>query len=189
MFSIPIEISAKHIHLSQKDLEGLFGRGYKLKKLKSLTQPGQFAAKETLDVQAGKRKLSKVRIVGPVRKQTQIELAFTDAFYLRIKPPIRESGNLKGSLGIVLIGPKGKIVVREGVIIPLRHIHCNKKEAESLNFKKGAAVSVKNKGKRAITFHNVKIRISDEYKLCMHLDTDEGNAAGIFKKGKGIINI
>ena len=184
---IPIEISARHIHLSQRDLEALFGRGYKLKKLKQLTQSSDFAAKETLNIQVGSKKISKVRIVGPPRKQTQVELSLTDAIYLGIKPPIRKSGDLKGTPGITLISPKKKIKIKSGVIIPWRHIHCNPKEAKALRLKKGM-VSVGIKGTRSLTLHNVRIRVNKDYRLCIHLDTDEGNAAGIIKKGEGIIS-
>jgi len=128
-----------------------------------------------------------VRIVGPVRKATQVELALTDAIRLGIKAPVRTSGNIKGTSGAVLVGPKGELKIREGVIIAKRHIHCTPKEAKELKVKDGDLVSVKVKGKRALTFHEVRIRVSEDYKLCMHIDTDEGNAAGIFKKGKGII--
>ena len=184
---IPIEVSARHIHLSQKDLEALFGKGYKLKKLKQLSQPNDFAARETLDIQAGFKKIKNIRIVGPTRKETQVELSRTDAIYLKLNPPIRLSGNLKGTPGIILIGPKRKIKIRRGVIIPWRHIHCSIKEAEKLGLKEGMIVSVRVKGKRSLTFCNVKIRVGENYKLCMHVDTDEGNAAGIIKKGTGII--
>ena len=184
---IPIEVSARHVHLSQKDLEALFGKGYKLKKLKQLSQPNDFAAKETLDIQAGLKKIKNIRIVGPTRKETQVELSRTDAIYLKLNPPIRISGNLKGTPGIILIGPKRRIKIRRGVIIPWRHIHCSTEEAEKLGLKEGMIVSEKVEGRRSLTFYNVKIRVGENYKLCMHVDTDEGNAAGIIKKGKGII--
>ena len=184
---ISIEVSAKHIHLSQKDLEAFFGRGYKLKKLKDLTQSGEFAAKETLDIQVGNKKLSEIRVIGPVRKQTQVELSLTDSIELGINPPIRKSGDLKTSPGIILIGPKKRVKIRQGVIIAQRHIHCNSKEAKSLKLKNGQVVSVKITGKRGLIFNNIKIRANKKFKLCMHLDTDEGNASGINKKGKGIL--
>lgn len=186
---VPIEVSARHIHLSQKDLEALFGKGYKLKKLKQLTQPSDFTTKETLTLQAGFGKISKVRIVGPVRRKTQVELSLTDAVNLGINPPIKKSGDLEGTPGITLIGPKKRIKIKRGVIIPWRHIHCATDEAGKLGLKNGMAVSVKIKRDRAVTFHNVKIRVREDYKLCMHLDTDEGNAAGIIKKGIGKIII
>jgi len=183
---IPIEVSARHIHLCQKDLDLLFGKGYELKKFKDLIQPGDFAAKETLTIRSGDRKFDNVRIVGPAREKTQIELSLTDAFYLKLNPPIRISGDIKGSESVVLIGPGSEVKLKEGVIISQRHIHCSKKEAEKLKLKNGMAVSVKIEGKRSVVFNNVKIRTGD-YKLSMHIDTDEGNAAGMDKIGKGII--
>jgi len=188
MKKIPIEISARHIHLCQRHLEKLFGKGYKLKKLKNLSQPGDFSAKETVIIKAGKREIRKVRIVGPLRKETQVELSKTDAVNLKINPPILLSGNLKKSAGgVVLVGPKGKVFLKKGVIIAKRHIHCHPKEAADLGLKDKDEVSLRVKGERGITFHNVAIRIKDNYKLCCHLDTDEGNAAGINKKSFGFI--
>jgi len=184
---VPIEVSARHIHLSQKDLEGLFGKGYKLKRLKQLTQPSDFAAKETLDIQVGPEKIEKVRIIGPTRKQTQVELSITDAIGLGINPPIRISGNLKGTPGIALAGPKKKIKIKQGVIVAQRHIHCTAKEAKKFGLKNRTAVSVKVEGSRALIFHNVKVRIDKNFRFCMHIDTDEGNAAGINKKAKGFL--
>ena len=184
---ILIEVSARHIHLSRGDLEPLFGKSYQLKKLRILPTTKQFAAKETLGIQAGSKKIPNVRIVGPLRKKTQIELSITDAIKLGINPPIRLSGNLKGTPGITLISPKRKIKLKSGVIIAQRHIHCNSKEAKELGFKDGDLVPVEVKGKRALIFHNVKVRVNKNWRLCLHLDTDEGNAAGIIKKGEGII--
>ena len=184
---IPIEISARHLHISQKDLESLFGKGYKLQKRNNLTQPGQFAAKETVNIRFGKKEIPKVRIVGPPRKKTQLEISLTDAFNLGMKAPIRKSGDLKGAPGILLIGPRGKLNIKEGVIIAWRHIHLSPAEAKMLRVKNGDLVSVKTQGKRSIIFHHVKIRISKRYRLCLNLDTDEGNAAGIVKKGTGIL--
>lgn len=184
---IPIEISARHLHLSQKDLECLFGKGYQLTKKRELSQPGEFAANETVEVRFNDKKISKVRVVGPVRPKTQLELSLTDAYNLGLEVPIRKSGNLKGTPGILLIGPKGKLNLKQGVICAWRHIHLNPKEAKKLKVKNGEMVSVKVGGKRSITFHNVEIRVGENYKLCCHLDTDEGNAAGIIKKGVGVL--
>ncbi len=184
---IPIEVSARHIHISQKDLEKLFGKGYELKKYKQLSQPSDFAAKEKLDIENSSRKIQNMRIVGPPRKKTQVELSATDAIRLKIKPIIRMSGNVKGTPGIFLIGPKAKIKIREGVIVPWRHIHCSPEEAKRLGLKDKEKVFVKVKGKRAITFHNVEVRVDENYRLCMHIDTDEGNAAGINKKTFGFL--
>lgn len=184
---IPIETSARHIHLSKKDLRLLFGKKYQLRKLKKLGQPGEFAAKETVVIQGRGKKGLNLRILGPIRKKTQIELSKTDAIFLGINAPIRESDNLKGTPGAVLIGPKKKIKIKEGIINTWRHIHCNPKEAKRLGLKRGMLISVKTSGLGSITFHNVKIRVGENYRLCMHLDTDEGNAVGIIRKGTGKI--
>jgi len=184
---IPVEISARHIHLCQKDLESLFGLGHELKKIKQLGQPSDFAAQETISIKNGSKILENIRVVGPLREKTQIELSGTDAFYLEINPPIRLSGDLKNSAGAVLIGPAGEIKLDEGIIVAQRHIHCATDEAKKFGLKNGEEVSVEIQGERPVTFHNVKIRLKDNYKLCLHLDTDEGNAAGINKTGQGLI--
>ncbi len=184
---IPIEVSARHVHLSKGDLEELFGKGYELKKMKDLTQPGEFAAQECVDIEAGARKISNVRIIGPARSKTQIELAKTDAITLGIAVPVRKSGDIKGTPGIMISGPAGKIQLEKGVINTWRHIHCSPKEAKKLGLKNGMKVSVKTSGKTAVTFHNVLVKIGENYRLCMHLDTDEGNAAGIVRAGFGEI--
>ena len=184
---IPIEVSARHIHLSQKDLEKLFGKGYKLKKLRQLNQPGDFCAEESLELGAGDKKIKGVRIVGPAREQTQVEISLTDAVFLGVTPPVRLSGDLEGSAAFTLIGPAGAIKLSEGLIIAQRHIHCGIGEAENFGLENNSLVSVKIEGERAATFHNVKVRVKDDYKICMHIDTDEGNAAGINKIGKGTI--
>jgi propanediol utilization protein len=193
MKKIPIEISARHIHLSQKDLEALFGKGYQLKKLRELSQLGEFAAKEKIDIQNSLKsnaiKISKVRILGPIRKQTQVELSHTDAIFLKVEPMVRESGNIKGTPGIILVGPKGKIKIKEGVMSAWRHIHCSPKEFQKLGLKNRMLVSVKTMGIRSITFHKVRVLVKPNYRLYMHLDTDEGNAAGIIKNGRGYLII
>ena len=193
MKKIPIEISARHIHLSQKDLEALFGKGYQLKKLRELSQLGEFAAKEKIDIQnslkPNARKISKVRILGPIRKQIQVELSHTDAIFLKVEPMVRESGNIKGTPGIILVGPKGKIKIKEGVMSARRHIHCSPKESQKLGLKNRMLVSVKTMGIRSITFHKVRVLVKPNYRLYMHLDTDEGNAAGIIKNGRGYLII
>lgn len=182
---VPIEVSARHIHLSQKDLEALFGKGYQLKKLKQLTQPCDFAAEEKLSIKVADRIIDNVRIVGPVRKQTQIEISLTDAFNLGIQPPLRVSGDVKGSSSATIIGPNAEINLKEGLIIAKRHLHCATNEAEELKLKNDSIVSILVKGPREITFYDVKVRTKDDYKLCLHLDTDEGNAAGITRFGEG----
>ena len=184
---IPVEVSARHIHLCQKDMEALFGKGYKLKKLRDLFQPGDFAVKEILEIKTNSGKSLNLRVVGPIRKETQIELSKTDAILLGMNPPIRDSEDLKGTPGAILIGPKGKIRLKQGIINAWRHIHCNFKEAKKFGLKNKTLISVKVNGLGSITFHNVKVRVEKKSRLCLHLDTDEGNAANIVKKGKGII--
>ncbi len=185
---ILIEVSARHIHLAQKDLESLFGIGYQLNKVKDLTQPSDFAAQETLTIKADNL-LKNVRVVGPIRAKTQVEVSITDAIELGIKLPIRISGDLKGSAGVVLIGPKGEVKFEEGAIIAQRHIHCSTKEAKSLKLKNGQVISVMAGDNREVIFNNIVVRVGDNYRLCLHIDTDEANAAGINRVGEGILII
>ena len=185
---IPVEVSARHIHLSQKDVEKLFGKNHELKKLKDLTLPGEFAAKEMVEIKTSKGKLN-LRVVGPARKDIQIELSITDTIKLGIKPVIKISGDIKNTPGVLLVGPKGKIRLSRGVIVTQRHIHCTPKEAEKLGLKNKQIVSVRVKGKRGLVFDQVGIRVKDNYKLVMHVDTDEGNAAGINQKTVGFLAI
>ncbi|MEK7562522.1 MAG: phosphate propanoyltransferase [Patescibacteria group bacterium] len=184
---ILVEVSARHVHLSQNDLEMLFGSGYKLKKKKDLTQPSNFAAEEIVNIKINSQVLESIRIVGPVRENTQIEISKTDSVKLGANPPIRLSGDIEGSSAVAIVGPKGEVNLEKGLIVAQRHIHCATNEAKKLKLKNGAEVSVKIDSERPVTFHNVKVRVRDDYKLCLHLDTDEGNAAGINKIGGGLI--
>ena len=184
---IPIETSARHVHLSWEDLEALFGKGYQLKKMKNLSQPREFAAKEEIDIEANKRKILGIRILGPIRRETQVELSHTDLIYLRLKPMVKESGDIKGTSGALLIGPKGKVKLKKGVINAWRHIHCNPGEAERFGLKNRDLVLVRTKGICSVTFHNVRVRVNKNYRLAMHVDSDEGNAACIPKRGEGFI--
>ncbi|MEK7664896.1 MAG: phosphate propanoyltransferase [Patescibacteria group bacterium] len=184
---IPIETSGRHIHLSKKDLEKLFGKGYKLKKMKDLYQPSDFAAEETVNIQGEGVRVLTIRVIGPVRSKTQVELSRTDAIFLGMAVPLRESGNIKGTPGAVLIGPENKVKIEEGVINSQRHIHCSIGEAKKLGLKNKMLVSVQTEGQSPVTYHNVLVKIDKNYRLCMHLDTDEGNAAGIIRSGKGKI--
>lgn len=176
---IPIGISNRHIHLSKEDLEILFGKGYELKKLKDLKQPGQFAAKETVRVIGPKGTVDKVRILGPIRKKTQLEISLTDSFTLGLKIPVRESGKLEGTPGIMIESSKGRVKKENGVIAALRHIHMPPSFANAWGIRDGDMVSVLAEGKRKLVFHNVLARVSDKYSLEMHVDTDEANAAGL----------
>jgi len=181
---IKIEVSARHCHLSLKDLETLFGKNYQLRFLKKLSQPGQFASQETIELKMPEGCLNNIRILGPVRGKTQIELSQTDAHQLKINPPVRQSGDIKNSVGAELIGPKGTIKMEEGVIIAARHIHCDPSSAKKLGLKNNQKVSVKIKGIRAITFNEVIVRIDKNFLLAFHIDIDEGNAALNFNREK-----
>lgn len=177
--SIPIGVSNRHIHLSKEDLGILFDEGYELTKLKDLKQPGQYAAKETITVIGPKGKFDSVRILGPVRNNTQLEVSLSDSFKLGIKTPVRESGKLDDTPGITLKGPKGTIQKNEGVIVALRHIHMPKDYAERYGFEDNSMVNVISNGIRKVAFYNVLVRVSNKYSLEMHVDTDEANAAGL----------
>lgn len=174
---IRIEVSARHCHLSQKDLDKLFGKGYRLKPLKELSQKKQFAAEETIVLKTKDGQIDNLRILGPVRTETQVELAMTDARKLRITPPVRLSGDIKGSAGGILAGPEGEVKLKEGIIIAKRHIHANSAQAKKFGLKKDMIVSIRTAGDRSATFHNVPVRIDGDYDLSFHIDTDEGNAS------------
>lgn len=184
---IPVEVSARHCHLSQQDLEKLFGKGYELKTIKELSQPSDFACQETVSVKSRSQILKNVRIVGPIRENSQVEVSKTDAMFFGLDVPVRLSGDIEGTPGIKLIGPEGEVSLENGLIIAQRHIHCGTDKAEKAGLINGDVVSVKIGGERALIFNNVKVRIKDNYKLCLHIDTDEGNAAGINKIGEGVI--
>ncbi|MEK3854413.1 phosphate propanoyltransferase [Cytobacillus sp. FSL H8-0458] len=183
--SIPMAVSARHCHLSQSDLEVLFGTGYQLTKKAELSQPGQFAANEIITIAGPRGSIEKVRILGPARHITQVEVSRTDSIKLGLKPPLRESGNLEGSSPVTLIGPKGSLYKKEGLIIAQAHIHMAPEDAETFGVKNGEYVKVEAAGERPISFGNVLIRISPRYRLEMHIDTDEANAGLISGKTAG----
>jgi len=185
---LPVEVSARHLHLCKKDLEVLFGLGYELKVLKQLSQPHDFACQETISIRNNSHILENVRIVGPLRERTQVEVSKTDAVLLGLNAPVRLSGNLEGSAPVTLQGPVGKVELPEGLIVARRHLHCSTQEAKEAKLKSGSLVSVEIKGERALTFHCVEVRVGDDYKMCLHLDTDEGNAAGINRTGQGVLH-
>ncbi|MBD3238777.1 MAG: phosphate propanoyltransferase [Candidatus Moranbacteria bacterium] len=189
---IPLEISARHIHLSENDLESLFGAGYQLKIHKQLSQPGMFAAKEKVDIfyrpaQGEQQKIQGVRIVGPVREYTQFELSLSDAWSIKAKPPIKISGDLEGSLDFAILGPKGRVEKTQGMIIAKRHLHLNPKQAEAFGVQNGQQIKIiGGRGQvRELTFDQVEVRISENYELSCHIDTDEGNACGLISCGYG----
>lgn len=178
---IPVGVSNRHIHLSREHLDILFGKGYELTKFKDLSQPGQYACKEQLTlVGPSLRAIEGVRVLGPVRKESQVEISRTDSFTLKVKPPVRESGSIKGSAGVTIIGPKGVVTLKEGCILANRHIHMSLADGEKFNVKDGeyVAVQANGDGKRT-TLYDVQVRVSDKFALEMHLDTDDANACGI----------
>ncbi len=183
---IQVEISARHIHLSKKDFEKLFGKNKELTSIKKLSQPGEFASKEKIEIVNKNERLS-ARVLGPLREHSQAEISLTDAHKLKLNPlpKIKISGDLKGTTYVVIKGPKGTTKIP--VIIAKRHLHCSEEQAKKLKLKDKQIVSVKISGPREITFHNILVRISKKYNLSMHLDTDEANAAGISKKTFGKI--
>ncbi|MDX5475804.1 MAG: phosphate propanoyltransferase [Bacillaceae bacterium] len=176
---IPIAASNRHIHLSPEHVERLFGRGYMLNKQKDLSQPNQFAAKETVTLIGPKGKIPNVRVLGPARGATQVEISLFDGFTLGVKPPIRNSGDIKGSASITIQGPRGQVTIPEGLICAARHIHMHTSDAERFGVSDGDLVQVKVNGERGVIFSNVLIRVSKRYKLEMHIDLDEANAANL----------
>lgn len=177
--AIPVGISNRHVHLSQPDVERLFGQGYQLTPFKELKQPGQFAAKECVIVVGPKGSISKVRVLGPVRPTSQLEISKADCFVLGIKAPVRESGDLMNSGNALLIGPAGHVELNEQVICAQRHIHMNMIDARMLNVVNGQKVHIRTEGERGLIFDEVVIRIDERFSLELHIDTDEANAAGL----------
>ena len=176
---VPVGLSNRHLHVSREDLDILFGAGYELTKFKDLSQPGQYAANEKVDIVGPKGTLKGVRILGPTRKETQIEISLTDGFVLGVNPPVRDSGDLDNSPGAKIVGPKGEVVLEKGVIAAARHIHMHTSDAEVFDVKDKEVVSVRVGGKRGLVFDNVLVRVHPTYALEMHVDIDEGNAAQI----------
>lgn len=185
--TILVEVSARHIHLSQSDLETLFGKGHTLTPKKELSQPGQFACEEKVTLKGSKGEF-KVSVLGPVRSATQVELSLTDARTLGVSALIRESGHIEGTTGITLVGPEGSIEMDMGVIVAKRHIHMTPKDAEVLGVTNGQIVNVKVVTEnRSTVFGDTVVRVRDDFALAMHIDTDEANAAGIVGSADGII--
>ncbi len=178
-YQVPVGVSARHIHLTKEHVEALFGEGYQLTKKKDL-MGGQYACNETVTVVGLKlRAIENVRVLGPVRKASQLEISATDAMKLGVAAPIRESGNVAGSAPIAVVGPKGVIYLKEGCIIAMRHIHMSPTDAAAAGVRDGDMVSVKADNERGTVFNQVKIRVSDSFTLEMHMDTDEANASKI----------
>ena len=177
---IPVGISNRHIHLTREHVDVLFGKGYQLNKIKDLSQPGQFACKEQLTIVGpSMRAIEGVRVLGPERKASQVEISRTDSYVLKIKPPVRESGDIAGSAPITIIGPKGIVTLKEGCIIANRHIHMSEEEGKAFGVKDNEYVDVELSGERRSLFYDVQIRVHKDFRLEMHIDTDDANAAGV----------
>ena len=174
--STPIGVSNRHVHLDRADMDALFGPGSELTVKKMLGQPGQYAAEETVTIRGPKGELSRVRVLGPLRSQTQVEISIADGFTLGVKPPVRESGQLKDTPGIEIIGPCGSVKKDSGVIAALRHVHMTPEDAARFGVSDGELVAVKIEGVKSGIMENVIIRVSDRYRLDFHIDTDDGNA-------------
>ena len=188
LFSIPVEISNHHVHLTRDSLNVLYGKGYELSKLRDLSQPGEFASNEQVSlVGANMKIIEKVRILGPLREYTQAELSITDGYFLGLDLPTRISGNIKSSPPIIFIGPKGVLTLSEGAIRAARHIHMTPKDTEYYQVKNGDRVKVEVSGEHGVIYKDVVIRVSEKSKLAFHLDTDEANAGNV--KGTGLARI
>lgn len=177
--SVPIGVSNRHIHLDRKDMDILFGQDSELTFKKELGQPGQYACEETVTLHGPKGELSRVRVLGPLRSESQVEISVTDGFALGVRPPIRESGKLAGTPGVTIVGPKGSIEKDTGTIAALRHIHLTPEDAQRMGVKDKQMVKVEIGGLRGGIFHNVLIRVSEQFAPEMHIDVDEANAFGV----------
>nr|WP_249274430.1 phosphate propanoyltransferase [Enterococcus sp. 9E7_DIV0242] len=181
---IPLGISNRHIHLSQKDIDQLFGQGYQLTELKELSQPGQYACKETVVICGPRGVIEKVRVLGPARPASQVEVMTGDCFKLGVKAPVRQSGDISGTPGITIVGAAGSVEIEEGVIVAQRHIHMSPQDAQFYKVTDGERVMIKLNGERGGVFDNVVIRVSKEFRLECHLDVEEANAMGLNSKSK-----
>ena len=185
--SFEVEASGRHVHLSRKELDALFGTGYELTKAKDLSQPGQYASKERLTVVGPKGAYHNVVILGPVRKESQVEVSLTDCLQLGVKAPIRESGDIEGTPGIVLVNGDKSVSLDKGLIVAKRHVHMTPEDAEKLGVKNHDIVKVKVEGARPLIFDDVVIRVSPKFATYMHIDYDEANACGFSKGIRGRI--
>lgn len=176
---VPAAASNRHIHVSQVDLETLFGKGYALKPERALSQPGQFAAQETVSIAGPKGKIDQVRVLGPARGKTQVEILTTDAFKLGVSPVVRISGDIEGTPGATIIGPAGTVELTSGVIVAKRHVHISVEQAAWLKLQDGDIVRIRKDGVRALVFDQVPVRCGIGHELELHLDMEEANAGGI----------
>ncbi len=176
---IRIGVSQRHVHLSQEDLETLFGKGYELR-VKKYLMGREFASEEVVTlVGPSLKSIENVRVLGPVRKNTQVEISRTDTFVLKVSPPVRPSGNVAGSEKLVLVGPKGCVYLKEGVIIANRHIHLTPEYARANGIKDNDYVDVEVEGVKPTRFYDVQVRVRDDFNAEMHIDTDDANSAGL----------
>ena len=185
--SFEVEASGRHVHLSRKELDALFGTGYELTKAKDLSQLGQYASKERLTVVGPKGAFHNVVILGPVRKESQVEVSLTDCLQLGVKAPIRESGDIEGTPGIVLVNGDKSVSLDKGLIVAKRHVHMTPEDAEKIGVKNHDIVKVKVEGARPLIFDDVVIRVSPKFATYMHIDYDEANACGFSKGIRGRI--
>lgn len=186
--TVMVETSARHVHVTEETLEILFGKGYQLTKKKDLSQPGQFACEERVQVIGPKNSFPAVSILGPTRPADQVELSASDARSIGVAAPVRESGDIAGSGACKLVGPKGEVELKEGVIIAKRHIHMTPEDAENYGVKDKQVVSVKiDSPERSLIFGDVVVRVSPKFKLAMHIDTDESNAVMAGRDATGVI--
>lgn len=187
MSKVLVEVSARHIHLCQEDLDKLFGDGYKLTPIKDLSQPGQYACDERVTIVGPKSQMDRVIILGPTRSKTQVEISATDARTLGIKGIIRLSGSIDETPGCKIVGPKGEVEIDEGVIVAKRHIHITPEDAEKYNVKNNELIGIElDTEDRSLIFSDVVVRVSEKFSTAVHLDTDEANAAN-FSEGNGKI--
>lgn len=176
---IPVGVSSRHVHLAAQDAAALFGPGRELTKVKDLKQVGEFAAAETVTLVGPKGVLRGVRVLGPLRRVSQVEISRTDGFLLGIAPPVRDSGQIADSAGVTLVGPAGALTMQEGVIVAARHVHMSEEDAAAYGVADGDRVTLEGPGPRSVCFRNVLVRSGADFRLEFHIDTDEANAAGL----------
>ncbi|EOS46995.1 phosphate propanoyltransferase [Lachnospiraceae bacterium JLR.KK009] len=185
--SVPIGVSNRHVHLNRADMDTLFGEGSELTRVKDLGQPGQYAAAEVVTSQGSKGELKRMRVLGPLRGESQVEVSIGDGFVLGVHPPVRESGQLEGTPGIKMVGPNGEVEVKRGVIAALRHIHLDPATAERMGVHDKQVVRVEIGGLRGAILNNVLLRVSDQYAPEMHIDVEEANALGVKNGDRAVI--
>lgn len=186
---VPVEISARHIHLSLADADILFGKNYQFEVLKELSQKGESAFKETVDIEVQGVTIKRVRVVGPTREATQLELTLADSYFLKTDIPFRLSGDLAGSRSFRIVGPAGVVEAKEGMIIAKRHIHLSPKDAKLYGLKNGDVTAVQINGERETVFRQVAVRVKKNFQTMVHIDIDEANAAGLKSCGRGKLMI